>query len=212
MECGGRARAQHATDINEHCSRSHLILSVKVSVTSQMSCVRSSKTLSLVELAGSESLIRSNAAGDRLKEAQFINKSLPTLGDIFMALVEHPHHVPYRNSKLTYLLQESLGGDSKTLMFLNVSCDEADAGETLSRLQFAQRVAKVERSAASKHLDTSKHFIRSQNGAASYAVKETDGQIVSLQARSVNAERELRKLDENIEGLRRRATGSETEQ
>lgn len=76
--------------------------------------------LNLVDLAGSERVGRSGAEGNRLREAQHINKSLSALGDVIYALRSRQGHVPFRNSKLTYLLQDSLSGDSKTLMMVQV--------------------------------------------------------------------------------------------
>lgn len=76
--------------------------------------------LNLVDLAGSERVGRSGAEGSRLREAQYINKSLSALGDVIYALRARQGHVPFRNSKLTYLLQDSLSGDSKTLMMVQV--------------------------------------------------------------------------------------------
>lgn len=76
--------------------------------------------LNLVDLAGSERVGRSGAEGSRLREAQHINKSLSALGDVIYALRSRQGHVPFRNSKLTYLLQDSLSGDSKTLMMVQV--------------------------------------------------------------------------------------------
>merc|ERR1719274_99176 len=76
-----------------------------------------------VDLAGSERTKVSGAEGQRMKEAQNINKSLAALGDVLRALAKNQRHVPYRNSKLTYLLQDALGGASKVLMFAQVSSD-----------------------------------------------------------------------------------------
>jgi kinesin family protein C2/C3 len=85
--------------------------------------------LNLVDLAGSERVGRTGSTGDRLKEAQSINKSLSALGDVIQSLAQKTSHIPYRNSKLTHLLQDCLGGDSKTLMIVQVSPAAIDLGE-----------------------------------------------------------------------------------
>ena len=90
-----------------------------------------------MDLAGSERVAKTDASGERLKEAQNINKSLSALGDVIAGLGKKNAHVPFRNSKLTYLLQDSLSGDSKTLMFVNVS-------EMLCSLRFAARCHDVQ--------------------------------------------------------------------
>jgi len=108
--------------------------------------------LHLIDLAGSERLSKTGAEGARLKEAQAINKSLSALGNVIEALQKKSNHVPYRNSKLTYLLQDSLGGHAKTLMFINVSPTLSDAEETNCSLTFASRVRKVELGAAAKNV------------------------------------------------------------
>ena len=87
---------------------------------------------------------RSGAEGARLKEACAINKSLSCLGDVFQALSNKQSHVPYRNSKLTYLLQPCLGGDGKTLMFVNINPEAPSAEESACSLKFAAQVNAVE--------------------------------------------------------------------
>ncbi|KAK0587807.1 hypothetical protein LWI29_029199 [Acer saccharum] len=104
--------------------------------------------LHLVDLAGSERVDRSEVTGDRLKEAQHINKSLSALGDVIFALAQKSPHVPYRNSKLTQVLQSSLGGQAKTLMFVQLNPDSNSFSESLSTLKFAERVSGVELGAA----------------------------------------------------------------
>ena len=100
--------------------------------------------LHLVDLAGSERLSRSGAQGESLKETQAINKSLSALGDVIAALGAKAGHVPYRNSKLTWLLAPALGGDAKTLMLVNVAPGREAANETLCSLRFAAKVNAVE--------------------------------------------------------------------
>ncbi|KAH9625573.1 hypothetical protein KSS87_009926 [Heliosperma pusillum] len=124
-------------------------------------------SLHLVDLAGSERVDRSEATGDRLKEAQHINKSLSSLGDVIFALAQKTPHVPYRNSKLTQVLQTSLGGRAKTLMFVQLNPDVNSYSETLSSLKFAERVSGVELGA-------------SRNNKEGRDVKELMEQVASL--------------------------------
>jgi len=138
------ARKVEATQMNAHSSRSHTIFILHVSGEHAASGSTLSGALNLVDLAGSERVARSGASGDRLKEACAINKSLSSLGDVFAALGSKAKHVPYRNSKLTYLLAPCLGGDGKTLMFVNVSPDDDSSEETSCSLKFAAQVNAVE--------------------------------------------------------------------
>ncbi len=112
--------------------------------------------LNLVDLAGSERVVKTEATGDRLKEAQNINKSLSSLGDVIHALGnKKPSHVPYRNSKLTFLLQDSLGGSSKVAMFVTVSPALYNVTESICSLNFASRCRNVELGMAKKQTSTS---------------------------------------------------------
>ncbi|XP_019158557.1 PREDICTED: kinesin-like protein KIN-14I [Ipomoea nil] len=169
MNLGQKNRAVGATAMNTRSSRSHSCLTVHVQGRDLTSGTILRGCLHLVDLAGSERADKTEAVGDRLKEAQHINKSLSALGDVISALGNKSSHVPYRNSKLTQLLQDSLGGQAKTLMFVHIS-PEADAiGETLSTLKFAERVSAVELGAARANKDGSD-------------VKELKEQIASLKA------------------------------
>ncbi|KAG2591562.1 hypothetical protein PVAP13_5NG491800 [Panicum virgatum] len=148
MEIGQTNRAVGSTALNERSSRSHSILTVHVRGLDLKNGSTSRGCLHLIDLAGSERVERSEAIGERLKEAQYINKSLSALGDVIFALAQKNAHVPYRNSKLTQVLQSSLGGQAKTLMFVQINPDTESYSETMSTLKFAERVSGVELGAA----------------------------------------------------------------
>lgn len=148
-------RSVAATKANERSSRSHSVFILKLLGQNHITGERSEGTLNLVDLAGSERLSHSGATGERLKETQNINRSLSCLGDVIAALGQGKEggHIPYRNSKLTYLLQFSLGGNSKTLMFVMVSPLQAHLAETLTSLKFATKVHNT-------HIGTAKRQTR----------------------------------------------------
>ncbi|KAA8541222.1 hypothetical protein F0562_025171 [Nyssa sinensis] len=148
MEIGLRNRARGATALNERSSRSHSVVTIHVRGMDLKTGASLRGSLHLVDLAGSERVDRSEVTGDRLKEAQHINKSLSALGDVIFALAQKSSHVPYRNSKLTQVLQSSLGGQAKTLMFVQLNPDTSSYSETTSTLKFAERASGVELGAA----------------------------------------------------------------
>ena len=113
MARGAKNRHVGGTAMNADSSRSHCVLSVEVTGLNTLARVQYQGKLQLIDLAGSERIDRSGATGERLKEAQCINKSLSTLGDVLQALAQKQKHVPFRNSKLTFLLADSLRGQSK---------------------------------------------------------------------------------------------------
>ncbi|GAM85869.1 hypothetical protein ANO11243_038780 [Dothideomycetidae sp. 11243] len=156
LEKAGRNRSVAATKANSRSSRSHSVFILKLVGHNSITGEKSEGTLNLVDLAGSERLSHSGATGERMKETQHINKSLACLGDVIGALgqgKEGGGHVPYRNSKLTYLLQYSLGGNSKTLMFVMISPLQAHLGESLTSLKFATKVHNT-------HIGTAKRQTR----------------------------------------------------
>ncbi|GMH71606.1 hypothetical protein TrST_g1383 [Triparma strigata] len=142
---GAQNRAMASTNMNERSSRSHTILGVRLTVN-HGGIIRRSK-INLVDLAGSERYKTHQMAQfseQRIKELTSINQSLSALGNCISALTgRQKSHVPYRNSKLTRLLQDSLGGNCRTMFIVTVSPSAASCEETISTLQFADRAMKV---------------------------------------------------------------------
>lgn len=142
MARAARRRSVGATDMNVVSSRSHSIFAMYLTGTQEAQGLEIRGALHLVDLAGSERLDRSGSKGCRLKETQHINRSLATLAHVFTAKAESQAHVPFRNSKLTHLMEPCLSGQGKTLMLVNVQPELVDAPETLCSLRFAQQVAR----------------------------------------------------------------------
>ncbi|XP_015061958.1 kinesin-like protein KIN-12D isoform X1 [Solanum pennellii] len=168
---GSLNRKVAATNMNRESSRSHSVFTCIIESRWEKNSTDNFRfsRLNLVDLAGSERQKASGAEGERLKEAASINRSLSTLGHVIMVLVDvangRPRHVPYRDSKLTFLLQDSLGGNSKTMIISNVSPSICCAAETLNTLKFAQRAKLIQNNAvvnedSSADVSALKHEIR----------------------------------------------------
>ncbi|XP_005190818.1 kinesin-like protein KIF3A [Musca domestica] len=147
MRLGNKNRVVGATKMNQESSRSHAIFSITIERSELgeggQQHVRMGK-LQLVDLAGSERQSKTQATGQRLKEATKINLSLSVLGNVISALVDgKSSHIPYRNSKLTRLLQDSLGGNSKTVMCATISPADTNYMETISTLRYASRTKNI---------------------------------------------------------------------
>ncbi|EAN78855.1 C-terminal motor kinesin, putative [Trypanosoma brucei brucei TREU927] len=143
MENANKNRSEGQTNMNEHSSRSHMVLYITVRTTNKETNMQCFGKLSLIDLAGSERLDKTGAEGQMLKEAVAINKSLSSLGDVISGLAQNSKHIPFRNSVLTYLLQDSMGGQAKVLMFVCVNPASYNASESNSSLQFASRARGV---------------------------------------------------------------------
>lgn len=169
LERSGRARTTVATGMNERSSRSHMIFMMELHGVHADGTTVTRGGLRLVDLAGSERLDRTGTANDaaRLKETVNINKSLSCLADVFVNLGQKSQHIPYRNSKLTMLLQDCLSGDGKALMIVNVSPTIASSGETLCSLRFADQVSQVELGKAQKQMYTSVPAKEDKSGGGS---------------------------------------------
>jgi kinesin family protein C1 len=151
-----KSRTTACTGMNETSSRSHSLFIIDITGTHNDGVTHMRGGLRLVDLAGSERLDRTGTLNDvtRLKETVNINKSLSCLADVFVALSNKAPHIPYRNSKLTMILQECLSGDGKALMFVNVSPTQASSHETVCSLRFANQVSQVELGKAQKQMLT----------------------------------------------------------
>nr|XP_024401390.1 kinesin-like protein KIN-12G isoform X8 [Physcomitrium patens] len=168
---GAANRKVAATDMNRESSRSHSVFTCVIESQWECDATINSRIgrLNLVDLAGSERQKSSGVDGERFREAASINKSLSTLGLVIMDLVDiangKQRHVPYRDSKLTFLLQDSLGGNSKTTIIANISPSSCASSETLSTLKFAQRAKFIQNNAvvgedASREAKGSKEHIQ----------------------------------------------------
>ncbi|XP_052623227.1 kinesin-like protein KIN-14S [Lactuca sativa] len=192
LKSGSRVRSVGSTNANELSSRSHCLLRVTVRGENLVNGQRTRSHLWLVDLAGSERVGKIEVEGERLKESQFINKSLSALGDVISALASKTSHIPYRNSKLTHILQSSLGGDCKTLMFVQISPSSSDLGETICSLNFASRVRGVEHGPARKQTDVTELFKYKQ-----------------LAEKAKHDEKETKKLQDNLQSVQLRLSARE---
>ncbi|KAJ1417113.1 P-loop containing nucleoside triphosphate hydrolase [Sesbania bispinosa] len=192
LKSGNRVRSVGSTSANQLSSRSHCLLRVTVIGENLINGQRTRSHLWLVDLAGSERVGKTEAEGERLKESQFINKSLSALGDVISALASKSAHIPYRNSKLTHILQSSLGGDCKTLMFVQISPSKADLTETLCSLNFATRVRGIESGPARKQADLTELFKYKQ-----------------MAEKLKHDEKETKKLQDNLQTVQMRLAARE---
>eukprot|EP01065_Artemidia_motanka_P024858 TRINITY_DN2978_c0_g1_i2.p1 TRINITY_DN2978_c0_g1~~TRINITY_DN2978_c0_g1_i2.p1 ORF type:complete len:924 (+),score=332.63 TRINITY_DN2978_c0_g1_i2:332-3103(+) len=148
---GNRQRVAAATNMNQSSSRSHAVCSLQLMQRGSVGGRAKSSRIMLVDLAGSERARKSGSDGERLHEAVHINQSLVVLGQVISTLADMCSgrkkadvHVPYRDSVLTWLLKDSLGGNSRTLMLATVSPVDADSDETLQTLRYASQAKKIQ--------------------------------------------------------------------
>ncbi|KAG6866930.1 hypothetical protein C0991_003846 [Blastosporella zonata] len=148
MRTGGAARVISSTNMNAESSRSHSIFLITIQQRNTETGALKTGNLYLVDLAGSEKVGKTGASGQTLEEAKKINKSLSALGMVINALTDSKaKHIPYRDSKLTRILQESLGGNSRTTLIINCSPSSYNEAETLSTLRFGIRAKSIKNTA-----------------------------------------------------------------
>ncbi|XP_060073032.1 kinesin-like protein KIF11 [Ylistrum balloti] len=216
LQRGTARRQTAATLMNAHSSRSHTVFSVTVHIKeSNIDGEELLKTgkLYLVDLAGSENIGRSGAVDKRAREAGSINQSLLTLGRVITSLVEHAPHIPYRESKLTRLLQDSLGGRTKTSIIATISPAACNLDETLSTLDYAHRAKNIQNRPEINQKLTKKALIREYTEEIErlrrdlQAVREKNGiylaeeNYVAMQNKITQQCESIKDMEENIAAL-----------
>ncbi|KAK9122510.1 hypothetical protein Sjap_012112 [Stephania japonica] len=191
---GSRFRSTASTNSNETSSRSHCLTRISMTCFDAPERRRETNKLWMVDLGGSERVLKTKAWGKRLDEGKAINLSLSALGDVINALQRRKSHVPYRNSKLTQVLTDSLGEDSKTLMVVHISPKEEDLCETVCSLGFAARVRSV-------HLGN----VESIEGRAKkeVAMAQLLQRVQQLEYESQDVRNDIKKLKERLHQLTR---------
>ncbi|TYI14014.1 hypothetical protein ES332_A08G098000v1 [Gossypium tomentosum] len=168
---GCQLRSTASTNSNTTSSRSHCMIRISMTCFDAPERRRETNKIWLVDLGGSERVVKTKAWGRRLDEGKAINLSLSALGDVIHALQRKKSHIPYRNGKLTQVLKDSLGEDSKTLMLVHVSPKEEDLCETICSLNFAARVKSVQLG----HEESNE--VRNQKEAAMKNLQQTNKKI-----------------------------------
>lgn len=152
LKIASKNRSVGSTKCNDRSSRSHSVFTFTIAMNNSSENETRKGTLNLIDLAGSERLHDSGSEGIRLKETQNINKSLSALGNVINALIRNESYIPFRNSKLTYFMQNYLSGRARVLMFVNVSPELRHLNETLCSLRFASSVSECKLGQANKNI------------------------------------------------------------
>ena len=176
MRAGSKNRSIAATRMNERSSRSHsMFITTVYQKNTQTDSAKIGK-LYLCDLAGSEKVGKTQASGQTLEEAKMINKSLSALGNVINALTESKAgtHVPYRDSKLTRILQESLGGNSQTCLVITCSLSAYNDRETLSTLRFGNRAKNIKNKVTQNAERSAKELLGALTDAESKIAKMTE--------------------------------------
>ncbi|XRA95978.1 kinesin-like protein [Pycnococcus provasolii] len=207
LDVGLSVRTVASTNMNRQSSRAHTVFQLTLAVREESSKKARRATLSLVDLAGSERAARTGAMGDRLREGSHINRSLGALGKCINALVAAARdgrdkpHIPYRDSVMTHLLRESLGGNARTSLIATLSPSERDYHETLSTLQYASRAREVRTRARvnAERLDAAAAAVVAQEAVVADAkrAQELSSEVVRLRQDLADRDAALRASEES---------------
>ncbi|CAB3243627.1 unnamed protein product [Arctia plantaginis] len=178
LEDGNKNRTQHPTDANAESSRSHAVFQVYVTMRYKTSNQFRIVKLSMIDLAGSERASATGCVGERFKEGANINRSLLSLGNCINKLADGSSYIPYRDSKLTRLLKDSLGGNCKTVMIANVAPSSVSYEDTYNTLKYAARANKIQ-------LSIKKNIVDGHMGPSQYVkiTQELKKKIKELEAK-----------------------------
>jgi kinesin family member 18/19 len=186
LTLGNKNRTQHPTDANEESSRSHAIFQVHIRMTDKRTSVRRTVKLSMIDLAGSERAQSTKCKGLRFKEGANINKSLLALGNCINKLADGSKHIPYRDSNLTRILKDSLGGNCQTLMIANISPSSLTYEDTYNTLKYASRAKKI------RH--TLKQNVVGSNMPKEFLIKKCNEQVSQITALKSENEKHLERI------------------
>ncbi|XP_043693815.1 kinesin-like protein KIN-14B isoform X2 [Telopea speciosissima] len=191
---GRQSRSTASTNANINSSRSHCLIRISLTSFNAPSRRKETNKMWMIDLGGSERLLKTKAWGRRLEEGKAINLSLSALGDVISALQKGKPHVPYRNSKLTQVLRDSLGEDSKTLMLVHISPKEEDLCESVCSLGFATRVRSIHLgNEASVEVQAKKEI----------AMSKLLQKVKELESEGHEVRRDIKKLYKKLEHLTR---------
>ncbi|KAM3961873.1 kinesin-like protein KIF18A [Aphomia sociella] len=212
LENGNKNRTQHPTDANAESSRSHAVFQVYVKMRYKTSSQLRLVKLSMIDLAGSERASATGCVGERFKEGANINKSLLSLGNCINRLADGSSYIPYRDSKLTRLLKDSLGGNCKTVMIANVSPANISYEDTYNTLKYAARANKIQLSIKKNIVDGDMRLSQyvKINEELKKKVKELEAKLSLSSVRQVVREPDL--VKEKAQQEWRRAVDAQEEQ
>ncbi|KAG9458552.1 hypothetical protein H6P81_003060 [Aristolochia fimbriata] len=189
---GNRFRSTASTNSNAASSRSHCLIRILVTCVNAAERKAETSKIWMVDLGGSERLLKTKAKGRRLEEGKAINLSLSALGDVISALQRKKPHIPYRNSKLTQVLRDSLGEGSKTLMLVHISPKEEDLCETICSLGFATRVRSIQL----EHVESAEVRAKKEVKMAELLQK-----VEQIENSQLDTKRDINKLNANLKHL-----------